>query len=87
MDLDRANPPQIVYSCCWLRYEKPRVKVIQYQLHFVTLQRRMIRSIESYSLGFGGRVKALIQSMSYNDCVRVRIAGSLPAPLWFTKGV
>ena len=45
----------------------------------------MIRSIESYSLGFGGRVKALIQSMYYNDCVRVRIAGSLPPPLWFTK--
>ena len=39
------------------------------------------------SLGFGGRVKTLIQSMYYNDCVRVRIAGSLPAPLWFTKGV
>ena len=47
----------------------------------------MIKSIESYSLGFGGRVKALIQSIYYNDCVRVRIAGSLPAPLWFTKGV
>ena len=39
------------------------------------------------SLGFGGRVKALIQSMYYNDCVQVRIRGGLSAPLWFTKGV
>ena len=39
------------------------------------------------SLGFGGKVKALIQSMYYNDCVRVRIAGCLSAPLWFTRGV
>ena len=39
------------------------------------------------SLGFGGRVKTLILSMYYNDCVRVCIAGSLSAPLWFTKGV
>ena len=32
-------------------------------------------------------MKALIQSMYYNDCVRVRIAGCLSAPLWFTRGV
>ena len=28
------------------------------------------------SLGFGGKVKALIQSMYYNDCVQVRIRGA-----------
>ena len=39
------------------------------------------------SLGFGGKVKALIQSLYYNDCVQVRIRGGLTAPLWFTKGV
>ena len=39
------------------------------------------------SVGFGGRVKSIIQSMYYNDCVRVRIGGGLSAPLWFTRGV
>ena len=39
------------------------------------------------SIGFGGKVKSIIQSMYYNDCVRVRIDGGLSAPLWFTKGV
>ena len=39
------------------------------------------------TIGFGGRVKSLIQSMYYNDSVRVRIKGGLTAPLWFTKGV
>ena len=37
------------------------------------------------SVGFGGRVKSIIQSMYYNDCVRVRIG--LSSPLWFTRGV
>ena len=39
------------------------------------------------SLGFGGRVKALIQSMYYNDNIRVRLCGGLSRPLWFTRGV
>ena len=39
------------------------------------------------SLGFGGRIKSIVQSMYFNDCVRVRIKGGLSAPLWFTKGV
>ena len=39
------------------------------------------------SIGFGGRVKSLIQSMYYNDCVQIRVKGGLSAPLWFTKGV
>ena len=39
------------------------------------------------TIGFGGKVKSLIQSMYYNDSVRVRIKGGLTAPLWFTKGV
>ena len=39
------------------------------------------------TIGFGGKVKSLIQSMYYNDSVRVRITGGLTAPLWFTKGV
>jgi len=39
------------------------------------------------SLGFGGRVKDLIQSMYYNDNVRVRLSGGLSNPLWFTRGV
>jgi len=39
------------------------------------------------TIGFGGKVKSLIQSMYYNDSVRVRIKGGLTAPLWVTKGV
>ena len=39
------------------------------------------------AIGFGGRVKAIIQAMYYNDNVRVRIGKGLSAPLWFTKGV
>ena len=39
------------------------------------------------AVGFGGRVKSLIQSMYYNDCVRVRLGNGLSSPLWFTKGV
>ena len=39
------------------------------------------------SIGFGGRIKSIVQSMYFNDCVRVRIKGGLSAPLWFTKGV
>ena len=38
------------------------------------------------TIGFSGKVKSLIQSMYYNDSVRVRITGGLTAPLWFTKG-
>ena len=39
------------------------------------------------SIGFGGRVKSLIQSMYYNDCVQIKVNGGLSPPLWFTKGV
>ena len=39
------------------------------------------------SLGFGGKVKRIIQSMYYNDNVRVRLCGGLSNPLWFTRGV
>ena len=39
------------------------------------------------SIGFGGRVKSLIQSMYNNNCVRVCRAGGLSSPLWFTKVV
>ena len=39
------------------------------------------------SIGFGGRVKGLIQSMYFNDSVRVRLGGGLSSPLWFTRGV
>ena len=39
------------------------------------------------SIGFGGRVKSLIQSMYYNDCIQIKVKGGLSPPLWFTKGV
>ena len=39
------------------------------------------------SLRFGGQVKGLIQSMYFNDNVRVRLCGGLSGPLWFTRGV
>ena len=39
------------------------------------------------AVGFGGRVKQLIQSMYFNDSVKVRIGEGLSRPLWFTKGV
>ena len=38
-------------------------------------------------VGFGGRVKSIIQSMYYNDSVQVRIGSGLSSPLWFTRGV
>ena len=39
------------------------------------------------AVGFGGRVKSLIQSMYYNDCVHVRLGNGLSTLLWFTRGV
>jgi len=39
------------------------------------------------SLGFGGSVKSLIQSMYFNDNIRVRLCRGLSRPLWFTRGV
>ena len=36
------------------------------------------------AVGFGGRVKSLIQSMYYNDCVRVRLGNGLLSLLLFT---
>ena len=39
------------------------------------------------SLGFGGRVLSIIQSMYFNDCVQVKIGDRLSAPLWFSRGV
>ena len=38
-------------------------------------------------VGFGGRVKQLVQSMYFNDSVQVRIGEGLSILLWFTKGV
>ena len=48
---------------------------------------RELLYIKLDSIGFGGKVKSLIQSMYYNDCVQVRVKGGLSTPLWFTKGV
>ena len=39
------------------------------------------------SVGFGGLVLSLIQSMYYNDNIRVRLSDGLSDPLWFTRGV
>ena len=39
------------------------------------------------AVGFGGRVKSIIQAMYYNDSVQVRIGNGLSSPLWFTRGV
>ena len=39
------------------------------------------------AVGFGGRVKSIIQAMYYNDSVQVRIGSGLSSPLWFTRGV
>ena len=52
----------------------------------MTLDRELLYT-KLDSIGFEGRVKSIIQSMYYNDCVRVRIGGGLSAPLWFTRGV
>ena len=38
------------------------------------------------SIGFGGKVKALIQSMYYNDCVQVRIRGASRHPFGLPRG-
>ena len=39
------------------------------------------------SIGFGGLVLGMIQSMYYNDNIQVRLGDRLSAPLWFTRGV
>ena len=39
------------------------------------------------SLGFGGRVLSMIQSMYYNDCIKIKIGSELSEPVWFTRGV
>ena len=39
------------------------------------------------SIEFGGKIKRLIQSMYYNDLVRVKIGTGLSSPLWFSRGV
>jgi len=39
------------------------------------------------SIGFGGRVVALIRSIYYNDCVQVSLAQGLTEPLYSTQGV
>ena len=39
------------------------------------------------SIGFGGRILSMIQSMYYNDNVRVNLGARMTAPLWFTRGV
>ena len=49
--------------------------------------KRELLSAKLDTIGFGGKVKSLIQSMYYNDSVKVRVKGGLTVPLWFTKGV
>ena len=39
------------------------------------------------SIGFGGRVLSMVQSMYFNDCVQVNLGFKMSAPLWFTQGV
>ena len=39
------------------------------------------------SIGFGGKVKSLIQSMYFNNCIQVKVKGGLSTPLWFKKGI
>ena len=51
------------------------------------LVNRELMYLKLDSLGFGGRVKALIHSMYFNDNIRVRLCRGLSRPLWFTLGV
>ena len=39
------------------------------------------------SIGFGGKVLSMIQSMNFNDCIKVKIGGEFSEPVWFTRGV
>ena len=39
------------------------------------------------SIGFGGRVVAIIRAMHFNDCVKVSLKGGLSDPVYFTQGV
>ena len=52
---------------------------------FVNSVNRELLYAKLDTIGFGGKVKSLIQSMYYNDSLRVRIKGGLMPPLWFTK--
>ena len=39
------------------------------------------------NIGFGGKVVSLIQSMYYNDCVRISLLHGLTEPLYFTSNL
>ncbi len=53
----------------------------------IDLVNRELMYLKLDSLGFGGRVKALIQSMYFNDNIRVQLCRGLSRPLWFTRGI
>ena len=72
---------------------KARKKKYQISIAFCDLQKaydsvdREILYKKLSSIGFGGNVLSLVQSMYYNDNVQVRLGDGLSAPLWFTRGV
>ena len=69
---------------------KARKKKYEISIAFGDLQKaydsvdREILYKKLTSVGFGGLVLSLIQSMYYNDNIRVRLSDRLSDPLWFT---
>ena len=72
---------------------KARKKRYQISIAFCDLQKaydsvdREILYKKLSSVGFGGQVVSLIQSMYYNDSIRVKLGDGLSEQLWFTRGV
>ena len=72
---------------------RARKKKYQISIAFCDLQKahdsvdREILYKKLSSIGFGGLVLGMIQSMYYNDNIQVRLEDGLSAPLWFTRGV
>ena len=83
-------------DCIWLlltAVRKARKKKYKISVAFCDLTKaydsvnREVLYKKLQSIGFGGKVLDLIQSMYFNDCIRIKIGGVLSEPVWFTRGV
>ena len=63
------------------------VEFCDLQKAYDTVNRDILYKKKINSIGFGGRILSMIQSMYYNDNVRINLGSRLTSPLWFTRGV
>ena len=90
------RPGRSTTDCIFLlltAVKKARKKKFKISVAFCDLQKaydsvdREILYKKLHHSGFGGKVLSLIQSMYYNDTVKIKIWNTLSSPLWFTRGV